>query len=138
MKFVFALGSIALLPACSSTRTVREAAPVRFEIVESFDAPEDEITIEQVFADNDALEAGTTLRVRGRYRLASVDNAQLYVGVTNGAGSMALVDVTAGERSFELTLHATRAGNLHVSLYAGPIVNGSNCIGKRRFELRAD
>lgn len=138
MRFVFAFVSIALLHSCGSTPPLREATPVRFEIVEAFDAPGDEITIEQVFADRDSLEAGTTVRVRGRYRLASTSDAQLYLGVTNGAGSMSRVDVTAGERSFELTLHATRAGNPHVSLYAGPVVNGGNCIGKRRFELVRD
>lgn len=136
MKLIVAIlaASPALFAGVSPAE--REPRAVHFRFVEAFDAPADRIELEAVTCDRARLEEGATWRVRGHCRLSPVDRAQIYFGLTNGAGVMSpLAALVPGERSFDSTIHATRIGMPHVSLYAGPVVNGGNCIGKRRFEI---
>lgn len=133
---VLSLALVAM--ACASMRTNR-LDPVRFEIVEAFDAPGDTIVLQEVRCDRQRIEPGSTLRVRGRCTLQSVPHAQLYFGLTNGAGTMPpLVELGSGDHTFDLTLQVTEAGLPHVSMYAEPVVNGGNCIGKRRFAIQGE
>lgn len=128
--------SLSLVAAACASAPASRQVPVRFLVVEAFDAPGDDITLEEVCCDRARIEPGATLRVRGHCTLASAPHAQLYFGLTNGAGTMPpLLGCVPGEHTFDLTLHVTEPGLPHVSLYAGPVVNGGNCIGKRRFEL---
>lgn len=131
--------SLALVAtACASMRTSR-MDPVRFEIVEAFDAPGDTIVLQEVRCDRPRIEPGSTLRVRGRCTLRSMPRAQLYFGLTNGAGTMPpLVELGSGDHTFDLTLHVIEAGLPHVSMYTGPVVDGGNCIGKRRFAIQRE
>lgn len=136
LAFVMLLGSTFAFTACAAPNRAATEASVPFRVVETFDAPGDAITIEEVRCDRPRQEVGATLRVRGRCTLASTRHAQLYFGLTNGECTTSpLVDLVPGENPFDLTLHVERAGQPHVSMYAGPVVNGANCIGKRRFEI---
>lgn len=138
MKLSLVLGSALVAAACASTQDGRRI-PVRFEIVEAFDAPGDEIVLEEVRCDRARIEPGATLAVRGHCSLRSSPSAQLYFGLTNGAGTLPpLQELAPGDHAFDLTLHVTEAGMPHVSMYAGPAVNGGNCIGKRRFEIHGE
>jgi hypothetical protein len=139
MKFIVPIVAASLAFTACVSPPAREPRTVRFQIVQAFDAPGDLIELEAVTCDRARLEEGATLRVRGHCRLSSADHAQLYFGLTNGEGVMSpLVELVPGERSFDLTMHVTRVGMPHVSMYAGPVVNGGNCIGKRRFEILAE
>ena len=108
---------------------------VRFEVVERFDAPGDDLAIEFVSSQGEPLASGSILRVRGTYRLASHDRALLYLGLTGGVlEEPAPREVVRGNGTFDLQVRVLHPGSLHVSLYAG--TEPDNVIGKRRFELR--
>ncbi|MBL8857737.1 MAG: hypothetical protein JNL28_04420 [Planctomycetes bacterium] len=132
---VHALFCLCVATACT-TASVRDAElqPKAFEVVEAFDAPGDRLEIEEILSDRAVLEAGATLRARGRYHLESASEAQIYFGLTNGEiHADPPRKIAAGEGTFDLTLTVVRPGQAHVSLYAGGGPN--NCIGKRRIVL---
>lgn len=122
-----------LAAACASTPVEQR---VRFEVVERFEAPGNELTIERVDSVGEPLGRGTTLRVRGSYRLESHDSALLYFGLTDGVAEGAETRaVQRGPGRFDLEVRVMRPGRPHVTLYAGP--GPDQVIGKRRIELLA-
>jgi hypothetical protein len=86
----------------------------------------DLITITEVRGPSDALEAGKTYEVRGRYKLVSHEKALLaaYVTVEKSQGHVSHPDlpnqkviVEKGEGSFTLRFHMWQEGKPHVSFY---------------------
>jgi beta-lactamase regulating signal transducer with metallopeptidase domain len=91
----------------------------------------DLITITEVRGPSDTLAVGNTYEVRGTYKLASQDKAQLMVNVTTEArqpheSHPALprqkMTVEKGEGSFTLQFHMWHKGMPHVSFY--PVKGG--------------
>jgi hypothetical protein len=133
---VLACLTLLALAACATTRA-HVSTP--FHVVQSFAEPGDELVLDTVESDSATLAPGATVRVRGRYRLASLDAGTLYFGVTNGQcfGDTSR-PVWRGSGEFDFTLHVVEPGDLHVSLYSPvPRTRADSCIAKSRFELGA-
>jgi len=132
------LAGLALLAlaACASTHAPTSTP---FHVVEEFAAPGDEIALDSVTSDTGTLVPGATIRVRGRYRVASIERGTLFFGISNGACTGAtLREVVRGAGEFDFTMHVKEPGYLHVSLYSPEKHDpGNNCIGKCRFDLDA-
>ena len=100
----------ALLPSCASL-AAEPYQRVRFEVVESFDTPGDDLTLEYVSVQGTPLAWGSTLRVRGTYRLASQARAVLYLGLTNGSIEEPQPHrIERGSGTFDLEVRVLRAG----------------------------
>jgi len=91
----------------------------------------DLITITEVRGPSDTLVVGNTYEVRGTYKLASQDKAQLMVNVTTEARQpheshpalpRQTMTVEKGEGSFTLQFHMWHEGMPHVSFY--PVKGG--------------
>lgn len=105
------------------------AAPAGQEFVPTVLGPKafrhgDAIEITSVWATSPRLEPGDSVTVRGRVRLASRDQAQLglYVTQTTGDGKEAVdrsqvVQVARGQGQFKLQVRIKHRGALHLTLY---------------------
>jgi hypothetical protein len=115
------MGSVALLVGAWAT-----AAPhtVAFEIGATEFHDGDAITITELSGDRRALEPGGTYHVKGRYKLASRDRADLLFALTlvGDVGAKptqpaSRVEASRGEGNFDLVLTLHARGYLHVSMY---------------------
>src|SRR6185295_401270 len=89
----------------------------------------DAITIEEVRGTSPTFTVGDVVAVRGRYKLASHDQATLMLSVTRTdlpanattrVPHSSRVAITRGEGAFEISIPLTGAGFPHVSLYPKP------------------
>lgn len=95
----------------------------------------DVIEIMDVRATSPRLEQGDSVTVRGRYRLASHENAQLalYLTQTEGDGrgdtdSTQTVNVERGSGEFELKTTIKHRGALHLSYYNMKTLRPFGCV----------
>ncbi len=121
-----AAACLAIVASCTSGGASHQAA-VPFTIGGENYPFGDRVEIESVQSDTGAYEVGSTLTVRGRYRLASRPTASLYLGVTAlGDGveklpkpevDLSRVDLDAGEGEFVLEALLRSEGHPHVTFY---------------------
>jgi beta-lactamase regulating signal transducer with metallopeptidase domain len=100
---------------------------IDFETVSPRFAEGDSIEIKEIVGTAGNLQPGNRYIVRGRYKLASADEAKLCLFATNGETKCQQgLDVGRGEGQFERTFDYLKEGGLHLSFYP---VNGGNGFG---------
>jgi hypothetical protein len=114
------MAAMAALAGCSAAAPM----PVAFEVGAFQFSGGDEILVEEVCSSSGHIAPGAVVTVRGRYRLASRDSGNLYLGTTTHGHSSVLGDDTASSRlvargsgAFELQHRIPASGYLHVTFY---------------------
>lgn len=117
-RWVFT-AALAALAGCSVT-----PRPVAFEVGAVEFSGGDEIVVEEVCSSSGQIAPGAVVTVRGRYRLASKDSGNLYLGTTTHGDSVPQGDdvvsgclVTRGKGAFELQHRMPAPGYLHLTFY---------------------
>ena len=123
MKTLVRLAAVLCFTACVTSARA-ELSPVAFDVGQQQFKSGDSIVIDEVLASSPRFELGTTVVVRGHYRLASYPRATLgfYLTHRSPAGpdatapfQVAKIDQPTG--SFELRCEISYEGDPHVSFY---------------------
>lgn len=128
--------SAAAAESSSSSAVSIAMHPVSFELGQTQFEPGDSITIDQVYSTSDNLSPGDIIIAKGRYTLASHDEAMLALFITSSGASgwtdvipQQKTNVKKGSGTFELR-HTLVPGQPHVSFYGGGSGIGGVYFGK--------